>query len=73
MLILSRRCREEIVIDDQIHVKVISTSGGRVKVGVSAPEDVLIRRYERPDGPGNDCLTLDCGPVLDSEPEAIAG
>ncbi|MGD9853742.1 MAG: carbon storage regulator [Planctomycetaceae bacterium] len=66
MLILSRRCNEEIVIDDQVYVKVLSTSGGKVKVGIVAPPDVPIRRSEQ-----FDRNVLDCGPVLISEAEAV--
>ena len=68
MLILTRRCEEEIVVNDQIRIKVLSTSSGRVKVGVSAPPEIPIRRHENSDG-----LVLDCESVLVPEPEAVAG
>lgn len=67
MLILTRRCNEEIVLDDQVVVKVLSTAGGRVKIGVVAPPEVPVRRLEQLAG-----AVLDCGPVLIPEAEAVA-
>ncbi|QDU82410.1 hypothetical protein Pla110_41650 [Polystyrenella longa] len=46
MLVLSRKCGEEIVIDGNIRVQVIQCSGGRVRLGISAPGDVAIKRSE---------------------------
>ena len=46
MLVLSRRDGEEIVIGDDIVVKVLSIDGGRVRVGIEAPMSVQIRRSE---------------------------
>jgi carbon storage regulator len=46
MLVLSRRDGEEIVIGDDIVVKVLSIDGGRVRVGIEAPMNVQIRRSE---------------------------
>jgi carbon storage regulator len=46
MLVLSRKIEEQIVIDDVITVKVVSLSGGRVKLGIEAPRDVSVRRAE---------------------------
>ena len=68
MIVLSRRCDEKIVIDDQIQIKILSISGGRVRVGVSAPAEVVIRRHEQLDGG-----SLDCGPVLVLEAELVSG
>ena len=48
MLVLSRKARETIVIDDQIEITVISVAGGRVRLGFSAPTNVKIRRSELP-------------------------
>ncbi len=68
MLILTRRCDEEIVVDDQIRIRILSTAGGRVKVGVSAPKEIPIRRQQDTDG-----LVLDCESILVPEAEAVAG
>lgn len=46
MLVLSRRPGEEIVIDDNIRVTVVSVKGDRVRIGVSAPEEVQVDRAE---------------------------
>lgn len=46
MLVLTRRQNEEIVIGDNIVVRVLRTGSGSVKIGVEAPEGVGIRRGE---------------------------
>lgn len=45
MLILSRRTDEEIVIPSlDVRIRVLSVRGGRVRVGIEAPEHITIRR-----------------------------
>ena len=51
MLVLSRKLDEEIVIAGNIIVKVISISGNRVRLGITAAEDVRIERPECADRP----------------------
>ena len=52
MLILQRKTGHEIVIDGSIRVEVLSIRGKRVRLGIVAPEGVLIRRCsEREDEP----------------------
>lgn len=46
MLVLSRRLNEELIIDGCIRVVVLSVQGQRVRLGISAPEDMPIRRGE---------------------------
>ncbi len=46
MLVLSRKLGEEIVIADNIRVKVVAINGNRIKLGIVAPEDVTIHREE---------------------------
>ena len=46
MLVLSRKSGEAIVIDNNITVTVLEKSSGGVKIGFSAPEEVLIYREE---------------------------
>ncbi|GAA7221119.1 carbon storage regulator [Helicobacter pylori] len=46
MLILSRKVNEGIVIDDNIHIKVISIDRGSVRLGFEASESTLILRAE---------------------------
>ena len=46
MLILSRKLDESIIIGNDIEVKVVSIDGSSVKIGIEAPKDVDIIRYE---------------------------
>ena len=46
MLVLSRKESQTITIGDDIEVTVVAIQGGRVKVGISAPRNVPIRRSE---------------------------
>ena len=46
MLVLTRRKDEAILIGDDIIVKILSIDGGQVKVGITAPETVVILRTE---------------------------
>ena len=46
MLILQRRAGESLVIGEDITVSVLSVDGGRVRLAITAPEDVAILRSE---------------------------
>ncbi len=46
MLVLTRRLGEEIVIADNIRVKVVAVQGNRVRLGIVAPQDVTVHREE---------------------------
>jgi carbon storage regulator len=47
MLVLTRGIRQKIEIGDRmVTVTVLEVKGGRVRLGVEAPSDVSIRRYE---------------------------
>lgn len=46
MLVLSRKANQSIKIGDNIEVTVLGVSGGRVRLGISAPEHVRILRSE---------------------------
>jgi carbon storage regulator len=46
MLVLTRREGERIALGDDIVVTVVSIQGNKVRLGVSAPDDVVIRRGE---------------------------
>lgn len=46
MLILRRKFGETIFIDHEITVTVFGTDKGRVKLGISAPKEVIVNREE---------------------------
>jgi len=46
MLVLSRKEHEEIKIGDDITVSVLEIRGDKVRIGVTAPPDVLVDRKE---------------------------
>lgn len=46
MLVLSRKIGEEIVIGDNIRVRVVEIRGNRVKIGLDGPAEVVFRRQE---------------------------
>ncbi|RAX53059.1 carbon storage regulator [Helicobacter sp. 16-1353] len=46
MLVLSRKVNEEIIIGDDINIKIVSVQNGIVKLGFDAPQDKIILRGE---------------------------
>lgn len=48
MLVLSRREQEVLEIGPNITVQVLRISGGRVRLGVRAPKELMIARQESP-------------------------
>ena len=47
MLLLTRRCSEEIVIgDDLIRIMLMQINGNQVRLGFTAPPDMPIHRLE---------------------------
>lgn len=46
MLILSRKCNEQIVIGENIVVTVVAIRGGNVRLGVEAPAHIAVHREE---------------------------
>jgi carbon storage regulator len=44
MLVLSRKTDDKILIGDHIVIKVVEVNGDRVKLGITAPDDVQILR-----------------------------
>ena len=52
MLVLTRKIDERITIGDDIELVVvdIDTRGGRVRLGIKAPEDIEIHRKENGEG-----------------------
>jgi carbon storage regulator len=47
--VLTRKANESIVIGSVIQIQVLKIENGKVKLGFSAPPDVLIRRTEIPE------------------------
>lgn len=46
MLVLTRREQESLIIDGDIVVTVLGVVAGRVRLGISAPDDVVVDREE---------------------------
>jgi carbon storage regulator len=46
MLILTRRPAEALVIGDNITISVLDIKGGRVRLGVNAPREIIVNREE---------------------------
>ncbi len=46
MLVLSRNVDETIMIGDAIEIMVVDVKGGRVKIGIRAPQYVPVYRKE---------------------------
>ena len=46
MLILPRRPTETVVIGDNVIITVLDIRGGRVRIGVNAPREVIVNREE---------------------------
>ncbi|MFZ1936236.1 MAG: carbon storage regulator [Thermoguttaceae bacterium] len=52
MLVLSRKKDESVCIGSNIEVKVLEVCGGRVRLGLCAPQKVEIQRREISSVPG---------------------
>jgi carbon storage regulator len=46
MLILSRKEKERIKLGDSIVVTILRVSGDKVRVGIEAPDDLIVLREE---------------------------
>lgn len=46
MLVLTRTVGEELVIGDDIRVRVSQIKGGRIKLAIDAPRNISIKREE---------------------------
>jgi carbon storage regulator len=46
VLVLARRIGESIVIDGDIHLRVISVKGNQIRLGITAPPAVAVDRQE---------------------------
>lgn len=46
MLVLSRRVGERIVIGGTIEITVVQIDRGKIRLGITAPKDVMVMRKE---------------------------
>jgi len=46
MLVLTRKLNEEIIITGEIQIQVLEVCGNRVRLGITAPENISIQRRE---------------------------
>jgi carbon storage regulator len=46
MLVLTRKMDQSLVIGTNVVVTVLSTEGGRVRLGITAPRHISVRRAE---------------------------
>jgi carbon storage regulator CsrA len=44
MLVLSRKIGERIFIEPGIEIAIVEVRGGKVRIGVEAPDEIRIRR-----------------------------
>lgn len=45
-LVLSRRIKESLIINDNINITVLGISGNQVRLGIDAPKSVPVHRKE---------------------------
>ena len=57
MLILSRREQQRIRLGDHIVVTIVQVSGDRVRIGIEAPDNILVLRDELKLSTGPDART----------------
>lgn len=46
MLVLSRKKGETLVIGDNVKIKIVDIEGDKVKIGIEAPKELKVWRYE---------------------------
>jgi carbon storage regulator CsrA len=60
MLVLSRKLGEEILISDNITVRLLQIGKGRVRLGIEAPPEISISRAESPPLTADDPRPVGC-------------
>jgi carbon storage regulator len=60
LLVLTRRVDEEIVIGDDIVVKVVAVHGDKVRIGIKAPRSIPVDRREVHERRTHDTAQSDC-------------
>lgn len=46
MLVLTRKCGESIIIDNNIKITVLKTQGQQTRIGIEAPPEIAVHREE---------------------------
>ena len=46
MLVLSRYTNESIIIDDDIEIMIVKVQGDKVRLGITAPQNIAVNRKE---------------------------
>ena len=46
MLVLTRKAKEEIVINGNIRVTIVSIDGNKIRIGITAPPEITVDREE---------------------------
>lgn len=46
MLVLNRKLGESIILGDNIEIRILDITDGKIKIGIEAPRDVSILRKE---------------------------
>ncbi|GDY10615.1 hypothetical protein LBMAG52_41030 [Planctomycetia bacterium] len=60
MLVLTRKADQEIVIADNIRVKVLEVRGRQVRLGIVAPKEISVHRAEVQAAVGWELVTSFC-------------
>ncbi len=47
MLVLSRKINESILIGENVHITILETRKGNVRIGIDAPRDIQISRPDK--------------------------
>jgi carbon storage regulator len=46
MLVLTRQVGEKVVVGNEVLIEILSVSGDTVRLGISAPRETSVHRYE---------------------------
>jgi len=65
MLVLSRKVGEHVHIGDDVRITVVATGNNKVRIGIEAPEDVMVDRDEIRASKEKEKSSNDSGPVGD--------
>jgi carbon storage regulator len=71
MLVLSRKVGEEIIIGDNIRVRIVSVQGNQIRLGFDAPREVSIQRAELLERAEREAAARTAAQVSAKAPEAV--